>query len=76
MAIISWRPALIGHLDHGWLKENKHYVNTLVRDVSNPSAKDKYFPLWRMFDWYHGHSWAHGLYASFDGKVSFCRLKE
>jgi endo-1,3(4)-beta-glucanase len=21
-----------------------------------------------MFDWYHGHSWAHGLYETFDGK--------
>lgn len=21
-----------------------------------------------MFDWYHGHSWAHGLYEAYDGK--------
>lgn len=21
-----------------------------------------------MFDWYHGHSWAHGLFETFDGK--------
>lgn len=24
--------------------------------------------MWRNFDWYHGHSWAHGLYAAMDGK--------
>lgn len=43
-------------------------MNTLVRDVANPSAKDEVFPMWRNFDWYHGHSWAHGLYAAMDGK--------
>ncbi|GJC96596.1 glycosyl hydrolase family 81 [Colletotrichum higginsianum] len=60
--------AAIAHLDPGWLNENKDYVNALVRDVANPSTKDAYFPTWRAFDWYHGHSWAHGLYASYDGK--------
>ncbi|KAK6223696.1 glycoside hydrolase family 81 protein [Colletotrichum tabaci] len=60
--------AAIAHLDPGWLNENKDYVNALVRDVANPSTKDTYFPTWRAFDWYHGHSWAHGLYASYDGK--------
>ncbi|KAH7312372.1 family 81 glycoside hydrolase [Stachybotrys elegans] len=62
--------AYIGHLDLRWMKENKEYVNTLVRDIANPSSDDKYFPMWRNFDWYHGHSWAHGLYASWDGKES------
>lgn len=61
--------AYIGHLDPKWLEANMDYVNILVRDIANPSAKDKYFPMWRNFDWYHGHSWAHGLYASTDGKV-------
>ncbi|GFP54552.1 hypothetical protein ACSS6W_002371 [Trichoderma asperelloides] len=60
--------AIIGHLDPDWLKQNRDYVNVLVRDVANPSAKDKLFPMWRNFDWYHGHSWAHGLYAAMDGK--------
>jgi endo-1,3(4)-beta-glucanase len=36
--------------------------------VANPSPLDTYFPMSRAFDWYHGHSWAHGLYESFDGK--------
>ncbi len=61
--------AIIGYLDPQWLDANKAYVDTLVRDVANPSHEDKYFPMWRSFDWYHGHSWAHGLYASMDGKV-------
>jgi len=62
--------AVIGHLDPGWINENKAYVNMLVRDISNPSAKDPYFPVSRCFDWFHGHSWAHGLFDSLDGKVS------
>ena len=60
--------AVIGHLDPSWVKPNRDYVNTLVRDVANPSAKDSYFPVHRAFDWYHGHSWAHGLYETADGK--------
>ncbi|KAL3956453.1 hypothetical protein ACCO45_009299 [Purpureocillium lilacinum] len=60
--------ATIGQLDPEWAKANADYVNTLVRDVANPSAKDGFFPMWRNFDWYHGHSWAHGLYAAMDGK--------
>ncbi|RFU75339.1 glycoside hydrolase family 81 [Trichoderma arundinaceum] len=60
--------AIIGHLDSDWLKHNKDYVNVLVRDVANPSEQDRLFPMWRNFDWYHGHSWAHGLYAAMDGK--------
>ncbi|KAG5984280.1 hypothetical protein E4U55_005438 [Claviceps digitariae] len=60
--------ATIGHVDQEWAMANKDYVNSLVRDVANPSADDKFFPMWRSFDWYHGHSWAHGLYAAADGK--------
>ncbi|KAJ4293790.1 endo-1,3-beta glucanase [Collariella sp. IMI 366227] len=61
--------AVIGHLDPSWLtSSNRAYVNTLVRDVANPSARDEYFPAWRCFDWFHGHSWAHGLFDSLDGK--------
>src|SRR5690606_12041272 len=52
--------AIIGYLDPSWLAENRDYINTLVRDVANPSREDRYFPMWRNFDWYHGHSWAHG----------------
>ncbi|KAI0459038.1 family 81 glycosyl hydrolase [Xylaria acuta] len=61
--------AVVGYLDPSWLSlENVDYINTMVRDISNPSVFDKYFPVSRNFDWYHGHSWAHGLYDTLDGK--------
>ena len=60
--------SVIASLDPSWLAANKDYVNALARDVSNPSALDQYFPIFRMFDWYNGHSWAHGLFESGDGK--------
>lgn len=51
-----------------WLEQNKDWVNALVRDYANPSTSDTQFPVSRAFDWYHGHSWAKGLFASADGK--------
>ena len=60
--------AVIGYLDPSWVLANKAFVNTLVRDIANPSTEDHFFPVSRNFDWYHGHSWAHGLYESADGK--------
>ena len=64
--------AIIAYLDPSWLNtsNNKAWVNTLVRDVANPApaGSDPYFPQSRSFDWYHGHSWAKGLFDSFDGK--------
>jgi endo-1,3(4)-beta-glucanase len=60
--------AVIGYLDPSWLASHKDYVNMLVRDIANPCSSDRFFPISRAFDWYHGHSWAHGLYESYDGK--------
>lgn len=62
--------AVIGYLDPSWLDEgtNKAWVNMLVRDYANPISNDPYFPFSRSFDWYHGHSWAKGLFESGDGK--------
>lgn len=64
-----WAAAVIGHLDPTWLNEgiNKAWVNTLVRDFANP-VTDAYYPFSRSFDWFHGHSWAKGLFESGDGK--------
>ncbi|CAN9402383.1 unnamed protein product [Alternaria alternata] len=61
--------AVIGHLDPTWLGQgsNKAWVNSLVRDFANP-VTDEYFPFQRSFDWFHGHSWAKGLFESGDGK--------
>ena len=60
--------AIVGLLDPAWLAEHKDWVNTLVRDVANPSGKDNYFPFSRSFDWFHGHSFAKGLFESGDSK--------
>ncbi|KZM25404.1 Endo-1,3(4)-beta-glucanase [Ascochyta rabiei] len=61
--------AVIGHLEPAWLDQgiNRQWVNTLVRDYANP-VTDGYFPFSRSFDWFHGHSWAKGLFESGDGK--------
>lgn len=60
--------AIIGALDPSWLAENKAWVNMLVRDAGNSVENDPYFPFSRGFDWFNGHSWAKGLFESFDGK--------
>ncbi|KAF1812786.1 endo-1,3-beta-glucanase Engl1 [Eremomyces bilateralis CBS 781.70] len=62
--------AVIGYLDKDWLSQgtNKAWVNALVRDFDNPSEGDRFFPVSRAMDWYHGHSWAKGLFESADGK--------
>ncbi|SMR50158.1 unnamed protein product [Zymoseptoria tritici ST99CH_3D1] len=61
--------AVIGYLDNEWLNDsNVAWTNMLVRDYANSVTDDEYFPFSRAFDWYHGHSWAAGLFASADGK--------
>ena len=62
--------AVIGYLDPNWLTQgtNKAWVNTLVRDYANSVTTDAYFPFSRSFDFFHGHSWAKGLFESGDGK--------
>lgn len=62
--------AVIAYIDPNWLTQgtNKAWVNMLVRDYADSITDDPYFPFSRNFDWYHGHSWAHGLYESADGK--------
>lgn len=60
--------SIIAYLDPAWLPAHRDWVNTLVRDASNPNSNDPYFPVSRSFDWYHGHSWAKGLFDSGDGK--------
>lgn len=44
------------------------YINSMIRDIANPSLQDKYFPQFRAFDWYDLHSWSHGVTPSSDGK--------
>jgi endo-1,3(4)-beta-glucanase len=59
--------ALIAHMDPSWGAKNRDWVNSLVKDACNP-IDDAQFPFSRNFDWYHGHSWAHGLFEFGDGK--------
>ena len=61
--------AIIAHLDPSWLPGNKDWVDMLVRDIANPAPQqDTAFPFSRNFDWYHGHTWAKGLFESGDSK--------
>ncbi|CAK9440140.1 uncharacterized protein LODBEIA_P42400 [Lodderomyces beijingensis] len=63
--------ALVAKIDKNWLFENGNlvynYAIALLRDVASPQA-DQYFPQSRSFCWFHGHSFAHGIFASGDGK--------
>ncbi|KXS93742.1 hypothetical protein AC579_10483 [Pseudocercospora musae] len=62
--------AVIGYLDPTWLANstNVAWVNMLVRDYANSDLNDPSFPFSRNFDFWHGHSWAAGLFDSGDGK--------
>ncbi|KZW02924.1 glycoside hydrolase [Exidia glandulosa HHB12029] len=51
-----------------WIEESRPFVDSLIRDAANPSEDDPFFPVSRAFDWYNGHSWAKGLFESWDGK--------
>lgn len=62
--------AILRHLVPDWERRDElaAMVNLLVRDAANPSADDPWFPAFRMFDWYYGHSLSRGVTPSGDGK--------
>jgi endo-1,3(4)-beta-glucanase len=60
--------AVIGHFDKSWIQQSQPWVDSLLRDVVNPSPNDKFFPVYRSFDWYSGHSWSKGIFPTADGK--------
>ncbi|KAF2203362.1 glycoside hydrolase [Delitschia confertaspora ATCC 74209] len=62
--------AVIATCDPNWLRDGSNYewVQMLVKDFANGWQEDPTYPFSRHFDWYHGHSWAKGLYHSDDGK--------
>lgn len=62
--------AVIGYLDPGWLGmgDNKAWTNMLVKDFAESDYNGRDYPFSRSFDWWHGHSWAKGLFESADGK--------
>jgi endo-1,3(4)-beta-glucanase len=62
--------AMIGYLDPDWLTQgdNKAWTNMLVKDFAESDYNGRDYPFQRSFDWWHGHSWAKGLFESQDGK--------
>eukprot|EP00586_Coscinodiscus_wailesii_P005383 CAMPEP_0172487124 /NCGR_PEP_ID=MMETSP1066-20121228/16032_1 /TAXON_ID=671091 /ORGANISM="Coscinodiscus wailesii, Strain CCMP2513" /LENGTH=1237 /DNA_ID=CAMNT_0013253525 /DNA_START=99 /DNA_END=3809 /DNA_ORIENTATION=- len=53
--------AVAAHFDPAWGRRNFEYVLLYIRDIANPSPRDKYFPVFRHKDWYLGNSWASGI---------------
>jgi len=53
--------AIVAEYDREWGRKYFEHVLLMIRDVANPSAEDKYFPLFRQKDWYMGNSWASGF---------------
>jgi len=62
--------AILLHLypDYPRRVELQNRVDVLVRDVANPNTDDPWFPRFRNFDWYLGHSYSHGVTPLADGK--------
>src|SRR5690606_5159811 len=50
--------AVLSRYDSQWFNQNREKVNTLVRDIANPSLNDPYFPLMRTFDWFRLQNFA------------------
>ncbi|KAL3793171.1 hypothetical protein ACHAW5_000368 [Stephanodiscus triporus] len=44
-----------------WARKYNDRILLYIRDIANPSAEDKNFPMFRQKDWYLGNSWAGGL---------------
>lgn len=63
--------ALLAKIDPCVLLDNDsligNYAKVLLRDTCSPQC-DKWFPQFRSFDFFNGHSWAHGIFPSGDGK--------
>jgi len=62
--------ALINLLDPSWAELGRLNAMTdlLIRDVANADVSDKFFPRFRSFDWFRGHSYSHGVTPLADGK--------
>ncbi|KAG2529173.1 hypothetical protein JM16_002130 [Phytophthora kernoviae] len=62
--------AILKKLDPSWegMAQMETMVWTMLRDVVNPSAEDTYFPKFRHFSWFIGHSYSHGVTPMADGK--------
>jgi endo-1,3(4)-beta-glucanase len=69
-AYFVYTAAIIGYLDPDWVYQgdNKAWTNMLVKDFAESDYNSRDYPFFRAFDWWHGHSWAKGLFESPDGK--------
>ncbi|KAG7391039.1 hypothetical protein PHYPSEUDO_006174 [Phytophthora pseudosyringae] len=50
------------------MKELNAMIWMMLRDVANPSSEDAFFPKFRHFPFYLGHSYSHGVTPIADGK--------
>ncbi|KAG2517380.1 hypothetical protein JM16_007424 [Phytophthora kernoviae] len=62
--------AMLKKLHPKWerMKELDDMIWMMLRDVANPSSEDKFFPKFRHFSFYLGHSYSHGVTPMADGK--------
>ncbi|KAG6947184.1 hypothetical protein JG687_00016275 [Phytophthora cactorum] len=62
--------AMLKSLHPKWkrMKELDRMIWMMLRDVANPSTDDAFFPRFRHFSFYLGHSYSHGVTPMLDGK--------
>lgn len=60
--------AVVARADASWASSYRDKALWLVRDIANPCRSDPYFPRFRNFDWFVGHSWAAGLFEFGDNR--------
>eukprot|EP01137_Pigoraptor_chileana_P028599 Opistho-2@12720 len=60
--------AAVGKSNTAWLSSRAPILREFARDFANPSTVDAYYPRFRNFDWFEGHSWAAGLFAFADNR--------
>ncbi|KAG7377410.1 hypothetical protein PHYPSEUDO_011728 [Phytophthora pseudosyringae] len=62
--------AMLKSLHPKWkrMKELDAMIWMMLRDVANPSSEDAFFPKFRHFSFFLGHSYSHGVTPMADGK--------
>ncbi|RLN88354.1 hypothetical protein BBJ28_00000668 [Nothophytophthora sp. Chile5] len=62
--------SVLNYLHPTWerINELNNMTRLLLRDVASPSRDDPFFPKFRGFDWFRGHSYSHGMTTLADGK--------